>query len=318
MTRDLSKNLAVDNRRGILLGLLAAAMFAAAAAMAKISVETYHVLQILFFRQLVVLASALPTIFKTLPDSLKTDHVGGHAIRLSGAFVALSCSIWAVAVLPLTTATTLAFAQVFFVALMATVFLNEQVGTHRVAAIAAGFIGVVIVMRPGFGGLFNMYALIPLAGALGAAIAKISVRRLSQVDSTATLLIYQALFVGALAGIPMFWLWTTPDLPGLIMLLAMGVLATVGQWTGVKALQVGEASVIGNIDYSALIYAAILGFVLFNEIPDIYTIIGAAIIVSSSIYIFRRETIAKRRAASGGEGGGGGDEGDDRGDIRNP
>ena len=169
--RDLSQNLAVDNRRGIWLGLLAAAMFAAAAAMAKISVETYHVLQILFFRQLVVLASAIPTMAATFPGSLKTQHVGGHAIRLCGAFVALSCSIWAVAVLPLTTATTLAFAQVFFAALLATYFLNEHVGMHRIAAITIGFLGVVIVMRPGVGGLFNVYTLIPLAGALGAAIA---------------------------------------------------------------------------------------------------------------------------------------------------
>lgn len=293
--RDLSKNLAVDNRRGIFLGLLAAAMFAAAAAMAKISVETYHVLQILFFRQLVVLASAVPTIIATFPQSLKTEHIGGHAIRLSGAFVALSCSIWAVAVLPLTTATTLTFAQVFFVALLAASFLDERVGIHRIAAVTVGFIGVIIVMRPGFGGLFNVYALIPLAAALGAAIAKIYVRRLSQVESTATLLTYQALFVGLLAGIPMFWYWKTPDLPGLIMLLSMGALATVGQWTGVKALQVGEASVIGNIDYSALIYAALLGYFLFSEIPDIFTVIGAAIIVSSSIYIFRRESLARRQ-----------------------
>lgn len=202
------------------------------------------------------------------------------------------------AVLPLTTATTLTFAQVFFVALLAIFLLNERVGTHRLAAIAVGFVGVVIVMRPGFGGLFNIYALIPLAAALGAAIAKIYVRRLSQVESTATLLTYQALFVGLLAGIPLFWLWTTPDLPGLLLLLAMGVLATVGQWTGVKALQFGEASVIGNIDYTALIYAALFGWFLFSEIPDIYTVLGALIIVASSIYIFRRETLAKRRGNS--------------------
>ncbi len=128
-----------------------------------------------------------------------------------------------------------------------------------------------------------------LLGALGAGVAIVSVRKLSQSESTATLLIYQAVFVGVLSGVPLFWLWVTPDLTGLVLLLLMGVLATVGQWVGVKALRLGEASVIGNIQYVQLIYAAILGFFLFNEIPDVYTIVGATIIISASAFIFHRE-----------------------------
>ena len=84
----------------------------------------------------------------------------------------------------------------------------------------------------------------------------------------------------------------------MLFLLTMGVLATVGQWVGVKALRLGEASVIGNIQYMQLIYATILGYFLFNEVPDIYTIGGAAIIVGSSIYIFHRETLSKKRIRS--------------------
>jgi drug/metabolite transporter (DMT)-like permease len=220
-----------------------------------------------------------------------------HAARLIGAFVALSCSIWAVAVLPLTTAITLGFAQVFFVALLALSFLNERVGMYRIAAVIVGFVGVVIVMRPGVEGIINVHAFIPVLGALGAGVAVISVRRLSQTESTATLLIYQALFVGALAGVPLFWLWVTPDLNGVLFLLGMGIVATVGQWVGVKALRLGEASVIGNIQYMQLIYAAILGYFLFKEVPDIYTIAGAAIIVGASVYIFHRETLSKKRVS---------------------
>ena len=284
-----------DNIKGILWALIATAMFAIVAAMAKVAVADYHVLQILFFRQIVVFLSALPSIFKTFPHSLKTHYPAIHTTRLIGAFVALSCGIWAVAVLPLTTAITLGFAQVFFVALLALSFLNEPVGIHRIAAVILGFIGVVIVMRPGVEGIIDIHTLIPILGALGAAGAIISVRKLSQTESTATLLIYQALFVGVLAGIPLFWLWVTPDLAGVLFLLAMGALATVGQWVGVKALRLGEASVVGNIEYIKLVYAAILGFLLFGEVPDIYTITGAAIIVGASIYIFHRETLQKKR-----------------------
>ena len=285
-----------ENVRGVLWALLATGVFATVAAMAKVAVTEFHVLQILFFRQVIVFLSSLPSIAKSFPNSLKTRHPGIHAMRLLGAFVALSASIWAVAVLPLTTAITLAFAQVFFVALLAAWFLDESVGLHRIGAVIAGFVGVVVVMRPGVDGLINLYALIPLAGALGASIAVISVRRLSQTESTATLLVYQALFVGLLAGIPLFWVWVTPDLTGLIVLLTMGLLATIGQWAGVKALRLGEASVIGNIQYTQLIYAAILGYAVFGEVPDAYTLVGAAIIVASALYIVHREALRKKTA----------------------
>lgn len=269
--------------------MIATALFAAAAAMAKVAVNDYHVLQILFFRQLVVFLSSLPSIAGSFPASLKTKHPLIHAYRLIGAFIALSGSIWAVSVLPLTTATTLGFAQVFFIALLAFYFLNEPVGIHRFSAVALGFLGVIIVMRPGVEGAQNLNAVIPVIAALGASVAIISVRKLSQTESTATLLVYQALFVGVLAGVPLFWLWVTPDLPDLLLLLAMGLLAAGGQWTGVIALRLSEASVIGSIQYVQLIYAAILGLLLFGEMPDRYTLTGAAIIISSSLYLIYRE-----------------------------
>jgi len=281
-----------NNVLGVIWALLAGAMFAITAAMAKLAVQDYHVLQILFFRQLVVFASSLPDIRKSFPESLKTRYPLLHLCRLFGAFVALSCGIWAVSVLPLTTATTIGFAQVFFVALLATFFLGESVGRHRIAAIVVGFIGVLVVMRPGVGGLIDVEGLIPLAAACGAAVAISSVRRLSQTESTATLLVYQSVFVGLLAALPLWWLWKTPDLFGLFFLLLMGVVAAVGQWLGVRALRLGEASVVGNAQYMQLVYAAILGFVLFAEVPDRYTIVGAAIIVASALYLLHRESRA--------------------------
>ena len=284
-----------SNIKGLFWALLATALFAIVAAMAKFAVVEYHVLQILFFRQIVVFLSCMPSLMKSFPDGLKTEHPKMHGARLIGAFTALSCGIWAVSVLPLTTAITLGFAQTFFIALLALGLLNERVGIHRVSAVIIGFIGVVIVMRPGVEGIININAFVPILGAVGASVAVISVRKLSQTESTATLLIYQALFVGALAGVPLFWLWVTPDLSDLIFLLTMGVLATIGQWVGVKALRLGEASVVGNMQYMQIIYAAILGYFLFEEVPDVYTIAGAIIIVGAAIYIFHRETILKKR-----------------------
>ncbi len=284
-----------DNIRGILWALLATGLFSIVAAMAKVAVLEYHVLQILFFRQIIVFLSSLPTIAKSFPDSLKTRHADIHVFRLIGAFVALSCSIWAVAVLPLTTAITLSFAQVFFVALIARCFLGESVGVHRIAAVLAGFVGVVVVMRPGVSGLFEINTLIPVVGAIGAATAATSVRKLSQTESTATLLIYQSVCVGALAGLPLYWLWVTPDLADTAFLLVMGILATAANWGGVIALRLGEASVVGNIQYTQLIYAALLGYFVFEEIPDSYSIVGAAIIIGSSVYILHCESLTEKQ-----------------------
>ncbi|MCY6380750.1 DMT family transporter [Hoeflea prorocentri] len=286
------------NTGGIVWGLLAAGLFSAVAAMAKIAVHEYHVLQILFFRQALIFVFSLPSIARSFPSSLKTSRPGIHAIRLSGAFVALSCGIWAVAVLPLTTATTITFAQVFFVVLFALIFLKEPVGPHRIIAVIVGFLGVLIAMRPGAGGFTSLAGLIPLASALGAAVAVVSVRKLSQTESTATLLLYQALFVGVLAGVPLFWLWVTPDFYGWVLLISMGVLATLGQWVGVQALRSGEASVVGNMEYTKLVYAAVFGFILFSEIPDLHTIAGACVILASSAYIFHRERAQSRRHRS--------------------
>ncbi len=286
-----------DNIQGILWALVASAIVAVVAAMAKIAVVDYHVLQILFIRQLVIFVSVMPDLSRAFPRSLQTRHPLLHMARIIGAFVALSSGIWAVAVLPLTTAVTLAFSQVFFAALLALYFLGEPVGFHRLSAIIAGFIGVIIVMRPGLDGFFDFNVLIPVGGALGAAVAVTCVRKLSATETTATLLSYQAIFVGLAAGIPMIWLWVTPSLPDLLFLASMGILATIAQWIGVRALRLAELSVIGPVEYVKLIYAAILGYLLFAEIPDNWTVSGAAVIIGSSIYIFHREMVlAKARA----------------------
>jgi len=92
----------------------------------------------------------------------------------------------------------------------------------------------------------------------------------------------------------LIWYWKTPNLADTLFMLSMGVISALGQWTGIHALRLGEASVIGNIKYTSLLFAALFGFVFFREIPDRYTIIGAAIIIGSAAYTMHRESIASR------------------------
>lgn len=273
------------NTQGIYWALLSTLLFAIVATMAKVAVEQYHVLQILFFRQLIVFLSTLPTIKKSFPKSLKTKYPKIHMARILGAFIALSCGIWAIEVLPLTIAITLGFTEVFFATFLAFIFLSEALEKTKVTMTILGFIGVIIVMRPRIDGVINIYSLIPILAALGASIAFICVKKLSQTESTATLLVYQSVFIGIAAALPLFYLWKTPSLQDLIFLLIMGLIATIANWIAVKALRLTQASIIGNIKYIQLVYVAILGYIFFDEVPNIYTIIGASIIIFSALYM---------------------------------
>jgi len=279
--------------KGPLLGVTAVALFALTAAMGKMASVDFHVLQILFFRQVIVFLSVLPFLIKGFPTALKTKHPFAHAFRLLGAFISLAFGLWAVSVLPLITAVVLMFSQGLFVTLLAHWFLGEKLGWTRISAIIVGFVGVVIVARPDMSILDSVTPLIAIGAAIGASIAVVCVRKLSQVESTVTLLSYQAVFVGLLSGLPMFWLWKTPDISQTLFLLSMGVVATLGQWVGIKALRFGEASVISSIKYSELVFAAVFGFIIFSEVPDLYTLVGAALIIVSGLYMIRREVLLK-------------------------
>ncbi len=285
-----------NNLRGILWALCATAASSIAAIMVKFAALDFHVLQILFFRQIIIFLSVVPAVTRTFPQNLKTAFPLIHAIRLTGAFIALSAGFWAVSTLPLTTATVLFFSRTFFVTLLAAWFLSEPFGSHRLGAIALGFLGVLIVVRPSLQGMADPNALVAIAGAIAAAVAAVTVRKLSQTETTATLLVYQAIVVGGLSGIAMFWYWVTPDLKQLALLLGIGVLATLAQWLAIKALRLGEAGIISSIGYTQLIYATLLGFLFFAEIPDQFTVLGAAVIVCASIYTIRREILAKSRS----------------------
>lgn len=290
-----------SNFVGALWALLATLMFAMAAAMVKKIGNEYHVIEILVVRQSVLLLVVLPSIIGNFPEILKTKRPGVHATRLTGASIALVAGFAAVTVLPLTTAVVLGFSQVFMVSLLAIFLLGEKFGLQRVFAILIGFVGVLVVIRPGTDGFANIHSLLPILGAFGAALAIVSVRRLTRTESTATLLAYQAIFVGLIAAIPLYWVWKTPDLYGLMMMIGIGFISSIGQWVGVQALRAAEASVVASMEYMKLIHATIIGYLLFSEWPDIYTFLGAAIIISAAIFTMWREArIKSQQAANSG------------------
>lgn len=277
------------NVKGTIWALAATAMFVMVAALVKLASQDYHIAQILFFRQAVMLLLVAPTILRHFPHSLRTARPGLHLLRLCGALAALSLGFTALAHLPLATATTLSFAKVFFVTLIAIPMVGEKIGWHRFTSILVGFIGVLIMLRPDPDAAVSLYAFVAIMGAAGAALAVVSVRKLIQTESTVTLLSYQAIFVGGVVSLPAFWFWQIPDLPGLLLLLSIGFGSFAGQWLGVQSYRAGEVSVVTSMEYTKLIYATIIGIIVFSEWPDLNTLIGAAIIISAAIYTIIRE-----------------------------
>ncbi len=288
--------------KAVLWALSATALYAVSAAMSKLALQQFNVLQVLFVRQLIVLLLVLPALVRT-PDLIRRLHLPRlHALRLAGAFLALSCGMWAIALLPLTTAIVLGFSRALFVPLLAARFLAEPLTGRRFASLIIGFAGVLIVLRPHMAGFASTAILVPLLGAAGAAIATISVRRLSQTHDSQTLLTCQALFIGLLSGIPMFGLWKNPDAASLLLLLAIGLVSTAGQWMGIRALRAGDAGLVAGLDYLSLVHAAILGLVFFSEIPDPLTLAGAAIIIASATILSRTGTWNQLKENGSGRG----------------
>ena len=303
------------NVRGALTVLLAAAFFAAMTLVIKLLGQgdyaggrtPMHVTQILFLRQLGMTLMLLPQIVTHWPENLRTKAPGWQAARVVFALIAMICGFTAVINMPLADATAIAFAKSFFTTAFAILILGEVVGWRRWTATVVGFLGVVVMIRPfGLGGneAVSPYALYALAGAAAAGFVMVIIRRLSRTDSNMTILTFQAVFVGLAMAVPAFafWVWPTPTEWALVA--ALGILSVAGQWLNIQAYRVGEASVMAVLDYSRLIYATLLGWLVFDALPDAWTWGGAAIVVAAAIYIVHREATRKQRILRGPGGKG--------------
>ena len=174
--------------------------------------------------------------------------------------------------------------------------LGEWVGPRRWAAIGVGFIGVLVVTRPGFG-LVHPAALLALLATLSYAAYMLTTRLLSRVDSNDTTLFYSN-FIGAVVMLPVVpFFWHTPDLFQFALMIMAGALASFGHYMLIAAHRHAPASMLSSFIYSQLVWVVMLGYVVFGDVPDGYTLAGASIVIASGLYIFHRERIRGPRIA---------------------
>ena len=253
--------------------------------------EEMHPFQISFFRLLVSLIVIWPFLMRMggFRAGISTSVPGLQLLRGIVGSAAMVLGFYAIVHLPLADAQAFSFSRNLFIVPLAFVLLSEAVGLRRTLATLVGFAGVIIMLRPGG----DMVLGLPVGAALGhavlVAVATILVNIASRYDRPVTLMFYTGVVGLMITAIPAIWVWKPVDINDLILLFVMGTLGAMAHNCFIRAYAQGEASVIAPVDYTRLIMAAIAGYLLFSNVPDAYTIVGAAIIISSSFYLIRRE-----------------------------
>jgi drug/metabolite transporter (DMT)-like permease len=267
--------------------------------MGKWLVATYSVGQVLLLRSAAALLVLLPVIWRTGLSLRMPARRGLHALRITFSTLEVACFYWAVAYMPLADVMTYYLAGPIYVAAFAVFWLGESLDWRRIATIVAGFIGVLIVLRPS-GATLTLPALVALAGSVFFALLMITTRKLKE-TSDATLVLGQilgALLFGCIAS-PFAWVPPTPRDFALLSLL--GVVAMVAHVCVNRSLKLAPASIVAPYQYTLIVWAAVLGYLVFGDIVQATTLVGAAVICGAGLVLLllERDAARRRKPASG-------------------
>ena len=252
-----------------------------------------HTFQLVFFRNLFGLLWMAPWLLSYGAAALRTGRVGFYVFRSSLGLVGMYGSFYAVTHMAMADATALSFTAPLFATVGAVLFLKEKIRLRRTVATLVGFIGVLIVLRPG-PETMNPVAFIALIGAAAGAASILVVRSLSRTESANAIVVYMVLFLAPISLPAAIWVWVWPSWSDLGLMVILGGLGTMGHLAVTRAYAMAEATAVLPYDYLRLPITAAAGYLIFSELLDQWTVIGAAVIAISSIYIARREAKVAR------------------------
>ena len=252
-----------------------------------------HAFQLAFFRALFGLVVLLPFLLRDRGAALRTQRLLLITVRSAVGTVAMLASFFAVTHLPLADAVALSFTKPLFLVIIAALALRETVRWRRWSATGVGFAGVLIMVRPGGAGLDPAVA-VALLAAFAVACAWALIKPLSRTERPLTLLAWVAIISTVMTFAVALPVWHAPTVPQLAALLTMGALGVIGQNAIIRAFSATDASAVAPLDYLRLPIAGILAFLVFAEVPGVPTMIGAAVIIVSSVYIARREAALQK------------------------
>ncbi len=287
-----------SNLRGALWLLLASVLFSIMVVFIKLLDGRISVFQIIFVRQCLAVTLLAPLFVRHGTDVWRTQRPMLHVFRGVVGLAGMSCGFYAVALLPLADVTAISFTRSLFMPVMAIVILHEVVGPRRWSAIAIGFLGVLIMLRPGADGI-GPAATFAILSAVLASLASICIRLLARTETTVSMMGYPAVVIALGSLGPALVTWITPTWHDMHLLGLVALFGTLGQWCLIPAFRHAETGVLAPVDYSRLVFAAVFGFVVFAEVPSPSTLAGALLIVLSTLYIVLREQQVARTAAHG-------------------
>ncbi|MCK9487864.1 MAG: DMT family transporter [Xanthomonadales bacterium] len=254
-----------------------------------------HPFQIAFFRNVFGLLFILPVLFHAGGFRiLRTTSFGLYVVRCVVGLGAMLCGFWALVNLPLAQAIALSYTTPLFVTILAVLVLGEVVRARRWSAIALGFIGVLVIVRPTADGL-NFAAMIALIAAALAASTAISVKFLSRTESPDAIVIWMVLIMTPLSLLPALPVWQMPGGVSWLWLALTGAFGTIGHMCMTRAFRLADVSALQPLNFLQLPLVAGLAWLLFAERVDAWTAVGAGIIFSSTLYIAHREARLRRR-----------------------
>lgn len=283
----------LNNVRGILWMLLAVTTLTTMFVIVKHMATELPVFVVAISRTFFALCIFLPWLIRSGPGALRTTRLGLHFVRSCCGISAFVVLIFALEHLILADAMVLAFTSPFWSILIGAIVLKEMIKGRRIAATVVGFCGMLMIVKPHLG--VEPAMLLALFSAVLTSSAMISMKRLSATEPPRRIVFY-FMFFGTLVLLPPAALtWETPTLIQTGWLLLAGVLGAVGQDFLARAYDAGEVSIVAPFDFMRLPVAAILGYIVFSELPDQWSIIGTLVIIASAIYLLRRGHIERRQ-----------------------
>jgi drug/metabolite transporter (DMT)-like permease len=296
---DESEDAALRRRRARAIAsvIAAAATFAVAAALVKWIAPAIPTIQIVFFRSVVSLIALSPMIRREGGlKVLATRRPGWHVLRTLAGFGGMFTAFYGYARLPLAEVTALGFTMPLFLTALSIPLLGEKVGIRRWSAVIIGFLGVLMILRPGAGAVPLGPAMIVVSGAVCWAVAMIAIRRMGEVGESSVVIVAWFSIGGTLlAGTLTVFVWVTPDPLQLAVLVGIGLVSTLAQLLMTEAYRRGEASIVAPFEYTGILWTTLIGLVIWDEQPAATMLAGVVMLIASGLYILHRE-VARRRS----------------------
>jgi len=268
----------------------------------RIAAQAMHPFEVAFFRCLFGLVFILPWIVRSGPLLLRSRNRGFFLLRAGVGLVSMATWFYGITVVPLATATAVNFTAPLFATLAAALVLHEDVRLRRWSAVVIGFVGVLVIMRPGSARL-DVNLLLLLLSAATAAMNNITVKFLARTEPPSRIVAFFMIYLTPLSLIPALFVWQWPAPSAFVALIGLGGLGTIAHLSVARALAAADASACAPFEFARLPFAALIGFVCFGEVTDLWTWVGAAIIAVASIYVAYREARLARLGRHGERSG---------------